>query len=71
MNAEKRLYRSDDDKMLAGVAGGLADYLSIDPTLVRLAFVLLCLVHGIGFLAYIVMWIVMPRASASEPAKGK
>jgi phage shock protein C len=62
----KRLTRDTRRAALAGVAAGLARYLEVDPTLVRLAFVLMTLVpgHGIGLLAYIVCWIVMPRDDA-------
>jgi phage shock protein C len=57
----KKLYRSRSDKMIAGVCGGLGQYLGIDPTLIRLAFVLLLLFGiGSGLLAYIVMMLIMP-----------
>jgi phage shock protein C len=57
---DKRLYRSRSDKMIAGVCGGLADYLGIDSTIVRLVFVALFLI-GVGSpgLAYLVLWLVM------------
>jgi len=58
--ATKKLYRSRDEKMIAGVAGGLAEYLDVDATLVRLVWVLLALLGGGGLLAYLVMWIIMP-----------
>jgi phage shock protein PspC (stress-responsive transcriptional regulator) len=58
---EKRLMRSRDDRMIAGVAAGLADYLGMDSTLVRLIFVLLALAGGPGLLIYIILWIVMPE----------
>jgi phage shock protein C len=57
---EKRLVRSGHDRMIAGVAAGLGDYLNIDPTIVRLIFVLTALAGGPGVLAYIILWIVMP-----------
>ncbi len=57
----KRLYRSTDDQMIGGVCAGLADYFSIDPTLVRLLFVFLALAGGPGFLIYLIMWIVIPE----------
>ncbi len=57
----KRLYRSRDDRMVAGVCGGVAKYFSLDPTLVRLIFVLLTLPGGPGFIAYIIMMIVVPE----------
>ena len=57
----KKLYRSNKDKMLGGVAGGLADYFSIDPTLVRILFVVSLFVGGAGVIAYIILWIVVPE----------
>ncbi len=56
----KRLYRSRDERMIAGVAGGLAEYFGIDPTLVRLAFVAFTLAGGSGVLAYLILAIIMP-----------
>jgi phage shock protein C len=57
----KKLYRSQKDRMIAGVAGGVAEYFNVDPTLIRLAFVLLLLWGGGGILLYIIMWIVVPE----------
>ena len=57
----KKLYRSTTDKMLGGIAGGLAEYFDIDPTLIRLVWVLFFLVGGSGVLAYIIAWIIMPE----------
>ncbi len=57
---EKRLVRSND-RMVAGVAAGIADYMNIDPTIVRLLFVLLALAGGPGLVIYIIMWLVMPE----------
>lgn len=59
---EKRLVRPTTNRMVAGVAAGLADYMNLDPTIVRLLFVLLALAGGPGILIYIIMWIVMPEA---------
>ena len=58
---EKRLYRSKTDAILGGVCSGLAKYLQIDPTLIRLIFVLITLAGGAGVLIYIVMWIIVPE----------
>ena len=58
--------RRSADKRLAGVAGGLAEHFDIDPTLVRVAFVIGALM-GAGVLAYIVLWIVMPPGSPGVP----
>ena len=59
----KRLYRSNHDRMVAGVCAGIAEYFSLDPTIVRLVFAVLILV-GVGspVLAYIVLWFIMPEA---------
>jgi phage shock protein C len=65
MTTEKKLTRSSSDKMLCGVAAGVAEYFDIDPVLVRLAFVLLTLADGVGVLAYIALCIVMPEQTSS------
>lgn len=57
----KKLYRSRKDKMIGGVAGGLAEYFDIDPTLVRIIFVVSLFIGGSGILAYIILWIVVPE----------
>lgn len=64
---EKRLVRSQSDRMLFGVAGGLAEYLNVDPVIVRLLFVLLTLAGGPGIIVYLVMAIIMPQESAPQP----
>ena len=56
----KKLYRSRSDEMIAGICGGLADYFEIDPTIIRLLFVLLLFAGTGGFWIYIILWIVMP-----------
>lgn len=58
---EKRLYKSRENKMVGGVCGGIAEYFGIDPTLVRLGWVLFCALGGSGFLAYIIAAIIIPR----------
>lgn len=58
---KKRLYRSDTNKMLSGVCGGIAEYFDIDPTLVRLALIAFCALGGSGLIAYIIAAIVIPR----------
>lgn len=57
------LYRSETDRMLGGVCGGLGNYLGIDSTLVRLFFVLLALGPGIGVLVYLALWVIAPSES--------
>ena len=57
----KKLYKSNKNKMLDGVCGGLAEYFIIDPTLVRLGWVVFCALGGSGVLAYIVAALIIPR----------
>lgn len=56
----KRLYRSRSERMLAGVCGGIGVYFDIDPTVIRLLFVLFALVIGGGVLLYIILLIIVP-----------
>ena len=58
---EKRLYKSNENKMLDGVCGGIAEYFDVDPTLVRLGWVLFCALGGSGILAYVIAAIVIPH----------
>lgn len=68
---EKRLYRSTEDRRVAGVCGGLAVYFGLESTLVRiLYFVALILPGGIGILPYIVLWIVLPEGDGGAGASG-
>lgn len=57
----KRLYRSTDDRKVAGVAAGIAAYFELDPLLIRLLFVILTVAGGGGILIYIILWIVTPE----------
>ena len=59
---EKRVVRNVQDKKIAGVCAGLADYFDIDPTLVRALWILFTLLGGSGVLAYIILWVIMPEA---------
>ena len=56
----KRLYKVEHGKMIDGVCGGVGEYFSIDPTIVRLAWVLFCVLGGSGVLAYIIAAIIIP-----------
>jgi len=62
----KRMYRSKSDVMIAGVCSGLAKYLEVDPTVIRLVFVLLLFAGFGGLWIYLVLWIVMPLEPVSE-----
>jgi phage shock protein C len=58
----KKLYRSRDNRMIAGVCGGLAEYFNVDPVIMRIIFFILLLPGGLpGLLPYIVLWIVVPE----------
>lgn len=63
----RRLYRSQTEKMIGGVCGGLGEVLDIDPTIVRVVFVLLGLLGGHGVLLYIILWLIMPRQDQIKP----
>lgn len=63
---ENRLYRSRTDQMIGGVCGGLAEYLKIDSTLIRLFFVLLGLGTGVGLAIYLILWLIIPYAGEGE-----
>lgn len=58
---EKRPYRSRTDRMVGGVCGGLGHYFNVDPSLVRLAFVVLLVFGGSGFLLYLILWVILPE----------
>lgn len=58
---EKRLYKSNKNKMLAGVCGGIAEYFNLDPTLIRLGWIVFSALGGSGILAYIIAAIVIPQ----------
>lgn len=60
----KKLMRKRSDQMIFGVAGGIADYLNIDPVIVRLLFVLMALTGGHGILVYLVLTLIMPEEGA-------
>lgn len=62
-----KLMRSRNDRVIAGVAGGLAQYFNLDPTLVRVAWVVAVIFGGFGFLAYVILWIVLPEGE-QEPS---
>ena len=57
----KRLYRSNTDRMIAGVCGGIGEYFDIDPTLVRLAWAIFGCCGGAGIVAYVIAAIIIPR----------
>ncbi len=69
--SSKKLTRSQKNRIIAGVCGGFADYFNLDPTLVRIVWILLSLVNGIGILVYIAALVLMPEESAGHSAEKK
>lgn len=67
MSDSNKLYRSNTDKVIGGVAGGLADYFNMDPVVIRILFVLLAIFGGGGVLIYIVLWIAIPKQPLAIP----
>jgi phage shock protein C len=65
--SEKRLIRSRNNRMLFGVCAGLADYLNVDPVIIRLLAVLLTLWNGVGLLIYLVLVLIMPQEPDVNP----
>ena len=64
----RRVYRSDTERLLFGVAGGLAEYFDVTPALARVGFVFLCLVSGGGgILLYLLLAVLMPRGESESP----
>lgn len=63
---KKKLYKSRNEKMISGVCAGIANYFDLDPTIIRLIWVLVVLVGGTGILAYIICAIVIPEEPENE-----
>ena len=61
MNATRKLYRSKTNRQVAGVCGGLAERFNVDPTLMRVLFIVLAIFGGAGIILYIAMWIIVPK----------
>lgn len=64
-DSKKRLYRSTDDVVIAGVASGLAAYFGVDTVFIRILFIVATLINGIGIMVYLVLWLVVPKAVTS------
>jgi len=65
----KKLFRSVDDNIIAGVCGGLAEYFQIDSSLIRIIFILLAIGGGSGVLIYLILWLVLPSAKQNDSGK--
>lgn len=61
-----RLYRSETNRILGGVCGGLAEYFNVDPTIIRIIFVLMAIFGGSGLLVYFILWLVIPSKSSNS-----
>ena len=68
MATRRRLARSQTDRMIAGVAGGIAAHFDLDPTLVRVMWVITVIFAGFGVLPYIILWIVLPTEGSPAPS---
>lgn len=67
----KRLYLATDDRKIGGVCGGIAEYVDRDPTLIRVLFLLLVIFSfGFGLLAYLGMWLIIPKKTAAAAGDG-
>ena len=63
MDKKKRLYVSNTDKKICGVCGGIAEYFDVDPTLIRVIWIVFSLAYGSGILAYLICALCMPKES--------
>ena len=65
----KKIYRSESDRMIAGICGGIGEYFDIDPTLVRVLFAFI-LLSGTGFFLYLILWAIIPSESQIKNNQG-
>lgn len=63
---KKKIYRSKDDYIVAGVSSGIAEYFEIDATLIRVIFILLTIGGGSGILIYLILWLIIPKEGGKE-----
>src|SRR5687768_2022241 len=68
--ATRKLVRSTTDRKIAGIAGGMAQYFNIDPTVMRILWLLVALPGGLSIVVYFVLWLVIPEESAVESQEG-
>ncbi len=71
-NDVKRLHRSKDNKIIGGVCGGIAEYLNVDPVIIRILWIVMIFIGGTGILFYLIAWILMPlntNQSVEQPRK--
>ena len=65
----KRFYRSRHHRIIAGLAGGLAEYFNMDPTIMRILFILVLMLPGPGLVAYLLSWLLIPLEPQSKPSQ--
>ena len=65
--SQRKLLRSNTNKMIAGVCGGIADYIGVDATVIRVIWALLCLAFGGGLIAYLICALLIPSEDTSNP----
>jgi len=58
---EKHIYRSKDQRLLGGVCSGFAEYFNVDPSVIRLLWIILTFVYGSGFILYFILWVILPE----------
>lgn len=68
---QKKLTRSKKDKIIAGVCGGLGEYFEVDPTIIRLVFVILTIWGGVGVIIYIIAFFVLPESAEEKAVKNE
>lgn len=66
MAKNKRLYRSEKDRMIGGVAGGIAEYFDVDSVVIRIIFVLVSIYGGSGVMIYMILWLIIPTESSNK-----
>lgn len=69
-NSSLQLVRSEQDRMIAGVCAGIAQYFAIDVTVIRFLFILVTLLGGSGVLVYIILWLIIPTESKAASSAG-
>ncbi|NOK62962.1 MAG: PspC domain-containing protein [Chloroflexi bacterium AL-W] len=68
--SDKRIARSQSDRIVAGVAGGVGTYLNIDPLYVRIGFLVLSLFQGLGIILYLALWVIVPNEGSEATDSG-
>lgn len=70
-NTPKRLYRNPNNRVIAGVCSGIADYFNMEPTWVRIIFLILLLAFGATLIVYLVLWLIVPQKPSDTDENAK